>query len=281
MKIALTGSQGFVAGRFYEHYKNEHDFILLNRSNIDITDEKQVYRLFRDENIDAVFHAAAIADIGVCRDNPELARQINTQAAVHIAKGCALKNSILVFASSDQVFSANTEDGPYTEETVPNPGNVYAKTKLAAENEIAAIVERYYHLRLTWMFSMPERNRKTTGGILLNILRALMNNEPVQLNENAFRGFTYVHEVIENFAKIIQLPCGIYHAGSENHLSAYEIGEVVLDALHLAHRSGHILQRLSGERQDLRISNEKLKKYGVTFSDSEKAIRRCIREFIT
>lgn len=279
-KILLTGSHGFVASRFFEYYKDRYDFILLNRTNMDMTDEEKMIRLFKDESIDIVFHTAAIADIGVCQKNPELAYKTNVQSTINIAKGCSLKNSILVFLGSDQIFSANTESGPYTEETVPLPGNNYAETKLTAEREISNLIERYYNLRLTWMFSMPEKSKRTNGGILFNILKALMSDSPISLNENDFRGLTYVYEVIENFEKMIELPYGNYNAGSENDLSVYDMGSIVLDAFGLSHRAEKILCKASGDKRDLRISNQKLKKYNVFFSDSAQAVKRCISDFM-
>lgn len=335
-KLLLTGDQGFLASRFYDYYRDKYDFIRLNRHNLDMTDEAKVYRLFKEENIDIVFHAAAIADIGVCQDNPELARRTNLAATINIAQGCALKNTVMVFTSSDQVFSGNqvlSSDqvfsgnqvfgndqvfngnqvlggdqvlsgaqvlsgdqifsgnaarltkgsaiaaGPYTEEDRPLPGNVYAETKLAAEQAIAAVTERFYNLRLTWMFSLLERGKKTNGGIILNLMDALFNNKPVSLNDSDFRGITYVYEVIENFEKIIELPPGTYHTGSENALSVYAIGEIILKMLNLSHRAEAILHRGSGQRRDLRISNQKLRTGGVTFSDTEQAIRRCLTDF--
>ena len=278
-KILLTGSSGFVASRFFEYYKDRYSFILLNRDTMDITDESSVYRLFKDEDIDIVFHTAAMADTGACQSNPRAAYENNVKATINIAKGCSLKNSVLVFAGSDQVYSANTEDGPYAEEITPLLGNVYAETKFAAENEISALVERYYNLRLTWMFSMPERNVKAASGIVSNVMRALITDTPIHLNENDFRGLTYVYEVIENFEKILEIPYGCYNAGSENDLSVYDIGKVILDALNARHRAESILLKASGNRRDLRISNQKLKKYGIYFSSSEQAIRRCISEF--
>jgi len=278
-KILLTGSKGFVASRFFEYYKDRYNFILLNRDTMDLADENSVYRLFKDETIDIVFHTAAIADTGACQANPQLAYENNVKATVNIAKGCSLKNSVLVFAGSDQVYSANTEDGPYTENTIPLPGNVYAETKFAAENEISALVERYYSLRLTWMFSMPERNVKAASGIVSNVMRALISDTSIYLNENDFRGLTYVYEVIENFEKILDIPYGCYNTGSENNLSVYDIGKVILDVLNASHRVESILLQTSGNRRDLRISNQKLKNYGILFSDSEQAVRRCISEF--
>ena len=278
-KILLTGSNGFVASRFYEYYRDRYDFILLNRDIMDITDEHSVYRLFRDENIDIVVHTAAMASTAACQANPQAAYKNNVQATINIAKGCALKNSILVFASSDQVYSSNTESGPYTEDITPMLGNIYARTKLAAEAEIASLLERYYSLRLTWMFSMPERNKKAASGIVTNVMEALISDTPLHLNENDLRGFTYVYEVIENFEKLLDIPYGCYNTGSENNLSTYEIGKVILDALNVPHRTESILRKASGNKRDLRISNRKLRDFDIIFSDSEQAIRRCLLEF--
>ncbi|MDR2889594.1 MAG: sugar nucleotide-binding protein [Lachnospiraceae bacterium] len=278
-KILLTGDQGFMASRFYSYYRGQYDFILLNRHNMDMTDETQVYNLFKEQSIDIVFHAAAIADIGVCQRDPELARRTNLQATVNIARGCALKNSIMVFASSDQVFSGNAGGGPFAEDDQAIPDNIYAESKLAAEREIAAIVEHYYNLRLTWMFSLPERNKKINGGIILNVMEALMTGNPIELNDQDYRGMTYVYEVIENFEKIIELPSGTFHAGSENNWSVYEIGKVIAKVLHSSHRIEEVIHCGNGPRKDLRISNQKLRSLQVYFSDTEQAIRRCISDF--
>jgi len=194
-----------------------------------------------------------------------------------MAKGASLHNSVLVFAGSDQIYGANAEPGPYSEDKAA-PGNVYAETKLKAENEIAAILEKYYILRFTWMFSMPERNKKSPG-FITNILKALITDTPVYLNENDYRGLTYAYEVIENFEKVIGIPYGCYNAGSENDVSIYELGETALDAFGASGRAEKILIKQSGSRRDLRISNDKLKNYGVMFSDSDRAIRKCVREF--
>jgi dTDP-4-dehydrorhamnose reductase len=279
MKILLTGSEGFVASRFYAYYRDRHDIIPLKRSDLDITDEKQVLDLFRGESFDAVFHAAAIADIGACAENPELARKVNYDATVNIAKGCALKNSILAYCSSDQVYTGGSAPGSFSEDISPIPGNVYAQTKLDAEEAIAGMLERYYSLRLTWMFSLPERGMKRTSGFLMNIIKAAMSNQPITLSDEDHRGITYVYEVAENFEKLLRLPSGSYNYGSENSLTSYEMGGVALDALGLSHRKAELLRKSDSPGKDLLISNAKLKKYGVTFSSSADGIRRCASDF--
>lgn len=94
---------------------------------------------------------------------------------------------------------------------------------------------------------------------------------------------TYVYEVIENFEKLIEIPFGNYNYGSENNLSTYEIGKKVLENIGLENRIEEIIikdtERFKDKKRDLRISNSKLKKLNINFSDTEEAVQRCIKEF--
>ena len=96
------------------------------RQDLDITNEKKVYDLFKNNNFDIVFHSAAISDTGRCQNEPEFANKINFDGTVNIAKGCALKDSKLIFASSDQLYAGNEEEGPYFENIIVKP-DVYKR----------------------------------------------------------------------------------------------------------------------------------------------------------
>ena len=282
-KVLVTGNNGFLASRFIEFYKDKYEIISFNKSDLDISNEFKVYNIFKENKFDIVVHLAAISDTGKCQSNPELAKEINLQGTINIAKGCELKKSTLIFASSDQVYSGNKKEGPYSEETIIESNTVYAQSKYNAENEIKDILDNYYNLRLTWLFSMAERNKKVNTNIITNILNATLKKQPINLSINEFRGMTYVYEVIENFEKLIEIPFGNYNYGSENNLSTYEIGKKVLENIGLENRIEEIIikdtERFKDKKRDLRISNSKLKKLNINFSDTEEAVQRCIKEF--
>ena len=282
-KILVTGCDGFLASRFIEYYNNKYEIVKVNRKELDITDEYKVYKLFKDNKFDLVFHSAAISDTGKCQNNPELANEINLNGSINIAKGCVLNNSTLIFASSDQVYAGNKESGPYSEDIIKVPNNVYGFTKLNAENEIKNILNNYYNLRLTWMFSFPERNKRVNTNIITNILNAALKSEKIALATNEFRGISYVYEVIKNIEKLLNSPFGDYNFGSENHMNTYEIGKKVLQDLGLYHRLEDIIiedtERFKNSKRDLRISNKKLKENNIHFSNTFEAIEKCIKEF--
>ena len=54
-KVLVTGSNGFLASRFNEYYKDKYDILALSHKELDITNENQVYDFFKNNNIDIVF----------------------------------------------------------------------------------------------------------------------------------------------------------------------------------------------------------------------------------
>ena len=282
-KVLVTGSNGFLASRFSEYYKDKYDILPLSHKELDITNENQVYDLFKNNKIDIVFHCAAISDTGRCQREPKLAQEINVGGTVNIAKGCELNNSTLIFASSDQLYAGNEEQGPYKEDIILKPNNIYGDTKLEAEKEIKNRLEKYYNLRLTWMFSYGERNKRVNTNIITNILNAALKGEKISLATNEYRGISYVYEVIENIEKLINIPFGDYNFGCENDICTYDIGCSVLENLGLQNRIEDIIikdtDRFKDKKRDLRINNTKLRDNGIYFDSTQEAIARCIKEF--
>jgi len=282
-KVLVTGSNGFLASRFSEYYKDKYDILPLSHKELDITNENQVYDFFKNNKIDIVFHCAAISDTGRCQREPKLAKEINVGGTINIAKGCELNNSTLIFASSDQIYAGNEEQGPYKEDIILRPNNIYGDTKLEAEKEIKNRLEKYYNLRLTWMFSYAQRNKRVNTNIITNILNAALKGEKISLATNEYRGISYVYEVIENIEKLISIPFGDYNFGCENDICTYDIGCSVLENLGLQNRIEDIIikdtERFKDKKRDLRINNTKLRDNGIYFDSTQEAIARCIKEF--
>lgn len=282
-KVLVTGCNGFLASRFNEYYKDKYDILALSHKELDITNENQVYDFFKNNNIDIVFHSAAISDTGRCQRENRLAQEINVGGTINIAKGCELNNSTLIFASSDQLYAGNEEEGPYKEDIILRPNNIYGNTKLEAEKEIKNRLEKYYNLRLTWMFSYAERNKRVNTNIITNILNAALKGEKISLATNEYRGISYVYEVIENIEKLMNIPFGDYNFGSENDVCTYDIGCSVLENLGLQNRIEDIIikdtERFKNKKRDLRINNKKLRDNGIYFDNTGESISRFIKEF--
>jgi dTDP-4-dehydrorhamnose reductase len=282
-KILITGANGFFASRFADFYKSKYAVTGLTHQQLDITDASQTVKVIQANNPDYVVHAAAISDTALCQNNPELSQAVNVSGSVNVAKAAEACNARLIYLSSDQVYIGNVNSGPYREDEPVNPNNVYGRHKLQAETEILRFMPEAIILRLTWLFGLPERNKKINSNLIWNIAKAMMKNEPASFPVNDYRGVTYIYELIEKFEKIFDLPCGIYNAGSENDLNVYELAETVFKAMGFKNRIEAVLrkdeERFRDRPRDLRISNQKLKSGGIAFSSSEDAIKRCVKDF--
>lgn len=282
-KILVTGAGGFFASRFCKYYSDRYEIIPLKRNDLDIRDENKVLNIIKDIRPNYVLHTAAIADTGKCEQDKATSYDINVLGSRNIAKGCSLVNAKLIHLSTEQLFNGNIEKGPYNEEVKPEPNTTYGNQKLMAEEEIRKVLEEAYILRLTWMFGFPERFEKVNANIVWNVMKAALSGSIMRIPINEYRGMTYVYDLINNIPKIINLPYGIYHTGSENNLSTYDIAKHVAEELGLSYRINDIIEKDEEKfkelPRDLRISNAKLKSFGIEFLDTEEAVSRCIKEF--
>lgn len=281
--ILITGADGFFASRFIQYYSDKYNVIGLNHDSLDITDEKETIETIMKYCPTYVVHTAAISDTSKCERNPEMSFNINVRGSLNVAKACNYTNAKLIFLSSDQVYNGNTEVGPYTESLIAVPNTVYGNHKIAAENGISNTIENAVILRLTWLFSLPERCKKVNSNIIWNVVKSALKNEPIKLPANEYRGITYVYDLLKSFDKVLSLPSGLYNTGSENNLSTYEIAKIVLKKIGLGHRVDELLikdtDRYKVENRDLRISNNKLGKHDILFTSTEEAVTSCIDDF--
>jgi dTDP-4-dehydrorhamnose reductase len=282
-KILITGAGGFLASRFCNYFEDKFIIIPFKRQDLDITDENKVIAAMKEVKPSYVLHTAAIADTGKCEENKEASYFVNVKGSVNIAKACSVTGAKMLHLSTEQIFNGNVQTGPYGEDIVPEANTTYGKHKLQAEEEIRNILEEAWILRLTWLFGFPERYGKVNSNIVWNVVSAALKGKKINIPVNEVRGMTYVYDLLENMAKIMEIPYGIYNTGSENNLSTYNIAELIINEMGLSYRQEEIIikdtERYTDAIRDIRISNKKLRSYGVEFLTSEEAVKKCINEF--
>lgn len=282
-KILLTGGNGFFCTRFAKKYNSSYEILSTDVPELDITDETKIIEVFKAFDPDYVIHAAAIASTDFCNNNPEIAYNVNVTGALNIAKACKEVDAKMVFISSEQVFNGNLESGPYTEEDIPNPDTMYGKNKLEAEGLLKEILDKVWILRFTWLFGLPERNCGMSPNILWNTISIALADKKTKVTCNEYRGLTYVYELIDQFSKIFDIPYGTYHVGSHNNLSRYDISCLILKESGLENRIDNLIERdtekYKNHQRDVRLCTDKIRKYGIEFSDTKDAIKKCIEEF--
>lgn len=282
-KILITGGNGFFASRFVQYYLGKYEILAIGKAEVDIRNLDQLMIIVQKFNPDYVIHTAAIAVTDFCNTHPDIAYDINVNGALNVAKACKRVNAKLIFMSSEQVFNGNLEGGPYDEGNAPNPDTEYGKNKLEAEGLIKEILDEVWILRFTWMFGFPQKGLKINANILWDTITSILKGEKIKGLSNEYRGMTYVAEVIENMEKIFDIPYGIYHIGSVNDLSRYEVVKLIITQIGQENRIDELLEKddkkYKDHPRDIRLSTKKLSRAGITFSTTTEGIKQCMKDY--
>jgi dTDP-4-dehydrorhamnose reductase len=229
-RILITGVSGLLGINLAQETMLTHDIVGVDRGKLVHAPFKTIYGDFLNPGtVDSVLNSAqpdwlincaAMADLDACEENPDLARRLNTDAPVEMAKACRARGISFVQISTDAVFDGMT-DAFYKEEDEPNPLGVYAQTKLDSERAVRAenpnaIVARvnFYGWSLTGRRSLAEF-----------FYHNLTNNKSMS-------GFTDVkfcpmlaNDTARTLIKMLEKKMsGLYHVTGPQAMSKYQFG---------------------------------------------------------
>jgi dTDP-4-dehydrorhamnose reductase len=135
---------------------------------LDAADLKTSERILRSEQPDVVYYPAGFTWVDGCERDPARALAANLEQPLYLARVARDLGARFVSFSTDYVFDG--VNGPYTEESPPNPLSVYGQAKLDAERALeAALGDRLLTVRTSWVFG-PERQGKNFAYQLVRTL---------------------------------------------------------------------------------------------------------------
>ena len=201
---------------------------------MDITDEGAVDALISEVNPDVVVHCAAWTAVDMAEDDDkvEKVRLVNAKGTENIALVCKKLGCKMVYLSTDYVF-----DGQGSEPWQPDckdykPLNVYGQTKLEGELAVANNLEKYFIVRIAWVFGVNGKNFIKT---MLNIGK---NHDLLKVVKDQIGTPTYTYDLARLLVDMIETEkYGYYHVTNEGgYISWYEFAvEVFKEAAALGH----------------------------------------------
>lgn len=163
MRILVTGSNGQV-GQALKSISNEYfeiDFLFYDSSMLDITSLSKCQEVFSKVKPDYCINLAAYTAVDKAEEEKETAYLVNAEGVKYLAQVCKENKVVLIQISTDFVFDGN-KNTPYTIEDKPNPINVYGASKLKGEEYIRTMLQQYYIVRTSWVYSDFGNNFKKT-----------------------------------------------------------------------------------------------------------------------
>ena len=153
-KVLVTGASGQLGlsiQDIHAQYPNLM-FNFFNSNQLDITDNQRIKDVFEHYKFDYCINCAAYTNVEQAEKTPEIAYQVNGDGVENLAKACKENNVNLIHISTDYVFDGEKKE-PYTLEDTPKPINEYGKSKLLGENHIKNLLNNYFIIRTSWLYS--------------------------------------------------------------------------------------------------------------------------------
>ena len=221
MKLLITGSNGQLGHDLInEAVKRGHTAVGVDVQEMDITDPEAVKKVITAEKPDAVIHCAAWTAVDKAEEpeNLEKVKAINAGGTENIAKVCKEIDCRMMYISTDYVF-----DGQGTKPWEPDcrdykPLNVYGQSKLDGELAVSSILDKYFIVRIAWVFGINGSN------FIKTMLRVGKSHDEVRVVNDQIGTPTYTYDLARLLIDMIETDkYGYYHATNEGgYISWYD-----------------------------------------------------------
>ena len=183
---------------------------------MDITDRTACETVIFQEKPDAVIHCAAYTAVDAAEDNLELCRKINAEGTRNIARVCKAMDIKMMYISTDYVFNGGGQR-PWEPDDHREPLNVYGLTKYEGEIAVEQNIQKYFIVRIAWVFGVNGKN------FIKTMLRLGKEKGAVSVVDDQIGSPTYTYDLARLLVDMIQTDkYGRYHATNEGLCSWYE-----------------------------------------------------------
>lgn len=225
MKVLVTGATGQLGWDVMKELKRRGiDCRGTGSKDLDITDREAVMQYIGTYRPDAVIHCAAYTAVDKAEDEPELCRKVNADGTAYIAEACKLVDARMVYISTDYVFG-DDGDRPHEVDDPPHPLNVYGQTKWEGEEAVRHILQKYFIVRISWVFGEHGNNFVKT------MLRLGKERKAISVVADQFGAPTYTADLAPLLCDMVMTDkYGTYHACNSGCCSWAEFAQEIFRA---------------------------------------------------
>ncbi len=285
-KILVTGINGQLGHDCLIELKDRNYANVLGTDidSLDITDERAVKKIISEYRPDIVMHNAAWTAVDKAEQFPEKVYEVNALGTKYIAEACKEIGAKLVYISTDYVFDGKG-DKFYETDDKRSGLSVYGKTKAQGEDFVTAILDKYFIVRISWVFGK-------NGNNFVKTMLKLAASGKTELNvvNDQVGSPTYTRDLATLLCDMIKTEkYGIYHATNEGVCSWYEFAVEIFRQAGLAVRvnpvsTAEYLKAVAQQAErplNSRLSKKSLEEAGFNkLLDWQSALKRYLTEIL-
>ena len=225
MKVLVTGVKGQLGYDVVnELEKRDIEAVGVDIDEMDITDAESVNKVIKEANPDAVIHCAAYTAVDAAEDNVEICRKVIRDGTQNIANVCKELDCKMIYISTDYVFDGQGTR-PWEPDDKQTPLNVYGQTKYEGELAVSNTLDKYFIVRIAWVFGVNGKNFIKT---MLNLSKT---RTEVNVVNDQFGSPTYTYDLARLLVDMVLTDrYGFYHATNEGIISWYEFAVAIFKA---------------------------------------------------
>ena len=249
---------------------------------LDLTDEEKTRKVIAEKEIDAIIHCAAWTAVDAAEEpeNQAIVEKINGEVPGVLARIMKERDGKMLYLSTDYVFSGEGTEPWSPDETNFSPINFYGKTKLMGEEKIREVLEKYFIVRIAWVFGLNGKN------FIKTMLKVGKNHEEVRVVNDQIGNPTYTLDLAE---LLVDMICtekyGNYHATNEgDYISWYDFTKEIYRQAGLKTKVIPVSTEEYGlskakRPKNSRLDKKKLRQQGfVPLPDWKNALSRYLEE---
>ncbi len=278
MKVLVSGAKGQLG---YDLVKRLNALGIENRGvdidDFDLTDEEAVMDYVKNYSPDVIIHSAAYTAVDAAEDNREICYKVNVDGTKNIAKAASSVGAVVMYFSTDYVFDGEG-DGYFKPEDKKAPINYYGLTKSLGEDVIIDTLEKYFIVRISWVFGINGKNFVKT------MQKLGEQKEEINVVCDQIGSPTYTYDLARLVCDMIQTKkYGIYHAANEGICSWADFAKAIMEFSNLNCKVNEITSSEYPSKAkrpaNSRLCKDKLDACGFTrLPDWQDALKRYIQE---
>ena len=216
MRVLLTGAGGQLGLELAGILPDRgHEVVALDRLGLDVADPEAVEGAIDEHTPEIVVNAAAYTNVDGCEEATDLAYSVNALGPRNLAQACERRGCGLLHVSTNYVFDGRGER-PYEPFDPPNPISAYGRTKLAGEEHVMRLTNRWYVVRSAGVYGRGHNFVRT-------MLRVAKERDSLKVKDDEFISPTYARDLAEGIAGIVEDGrYGLYHLTNAGSCSWYE-----------------------------------------------------------